>query len=57
VKNRLYPSVLPDIVRLAVIAPLSSSFKRRRPPGWNDLAGEKKPPKIGMFHEKVGVVL
>jgi hypothetical protein len=24
---------------------------------WNDLAGEKKPPEIGMFHEKVGVVL
>jgi len=49
--------VLPDIGRFAVIAPLSSSLKRRRPPGWNDLAGEKKPPKIGMFHEKAGVVL
>jgi len=32
-------------------------FKDADPLEWNDLAGEKKPPKIGMFHEKAGVVL
>jgi len=32
-------------------------FQRRRRPEWNDLAVGKKPPEIGMFHEKVGVVL
>jgi hypothetical protein len=57
VKTRFYPSALPDIGLFARIAPLSASFHGRRPLGWNDLAGGKKPPKIGMFHEKVGVVL
>jgi hypothetical protein len=37
--------------------PLSANFQGRHLPGWNDLAGWKKPPKIGMFHKKAGVVL
>jgi len=57
VKNRLLPFGLPYIGRFVVIAPLSSSFERRRLPEWNDLAGGIKPPKIGMFHEKADVFL
>jgi hypothetical protein len=37
--------------------PLSTKFQGRHLLVWSDLAGRKKPPKIGMFHEKAGVVL
>jgi len=49
--------VLPDIGRFAAITPLSLSYKRRRLPEWNVLAGKIKPPKIGMFREKAGAFL
>jgi hypothetical protein len=38
-------------------SPFPQIFKDAISLGWNDLAGGKKPPKIGMFHKKAGVVL
>jgi len=57
VRNRLpcFPGA--GSLHFAVAAPLSPEFWIRRPPSWNDWAENKKPPEIGMFHEKGDAIL